>query len=145
FLLLIMLCPSTHFSSHYFAPTHIYTLSLHDALPISTPMKYRKDAGVATAEIINNIHKNAVEHGEPLVATVGSVEFTPGTVNVVPGHSNFSIDVRHTQKEDIISFTENMEKMMKDVAEKAGLGIEINLYMDEDPVPMSQDIVDVIS
>lgn len=111
----------------------------------TTPMKYRKDAGVATAEIINNIHKNAVEHGEPLVATVGSVEFTPGTVNVVPGRSNFSIDVRHTQKEDIISFTENMEKMMKDVAEKAGLGIEINLYMDEDPVPMSQDIVDVIS
>src|SRR5699024_3557113 len=53
--------------------------------------------------------------------------------------------VRHTQKDDIISFTENMEKMVKDVAEKAGLGIEIYLYMDEDPVPMSQDIVNGIA
>lgn len=110
----------------------------------TTPMKYRKDAGVATAQIITKIHQMAEEHGEPLVATVGSIEFVPGTVNVVPGRANFSIDVRHTQQEDILQFTEAMEKMMREITDASGLGIEINLYMEEEPVPMDLGIVNVI-
>lgn len=110
----------------------------------TTPMKYRKDAGVATADIITTIHQMARAYGEPLVATIGSIEFIPGSVNVVPGKSRFSIDVRHTQKEDILSFTEQMEEQMKEIAERAGLGIVINLYMDEEPVPMNPSIVQTI-
>lgn len=110
----------------------------------TTPMKYRKDAGVTTAEIMKMINEKAWEYGEPMVATVGSIEFIPGTVNVIPGKAKFTIDVRHTQKEAIISFTEEMEEEMKKIAAASDIGIEINLYMDEEPVPMSLDVVEKI-
>lgn len=110
----------------------------------TTPMKYRKDAGAAAAKMISMIQETAVEHGEPLVATVGSIEFVPGTVNVVPGKAKFSIDVRHTQKEDILSYTEKMEESMRGIAADNGLDISIDLYMDENPVPMSEEIVRTI-
>lgn len=110
----------------------------------TTPMKYRKDAGLTAAEIMKMINEKAWEYGEPMVATVGSVEFIPGTVNVIPGKAKFTIDVRHTQKEAIISFTEEMEEEMKKIAAGSDIGIEINLYMDEEPVPMSLDVVEKI-
>lgn len=110
----------------------------------TTPMKYRKDAGVAAAKIINMIHDQAMDYGEPLVATVGSIEFVPGTVNVVPGQANFTIDVRHTHKDQIIAFTDEMEAKMKSIAEESDVSIDINLYMDEDPVPMDPTIVQTI-
>lgn len=110
----------------------------------TTPMKYRKDTAYAASKMIYDINTMAHEYGEPLVATVGKIEMTPNTVNVVPGKTIFTIDVRHTEKEDILQFTEKMEKMLKETAEKFGVGIHIDMWMDEDPVPMDQGIVDKI-
>jgi allantoate deiminase len=107
-------------------------------------MKYRKDAAYAASKMIYDINKMAHEYGEPLVATVGKIELTPNTVNVVPGKAIFTIDVRHTEKEDILAFTEKMEKMMKETAEEFNVGINIDLWMEEDPVPMDQGIVQKI-
>jgi len=110
----------------------------------TTPMKYRKDAGVATAKIIEAIHAQAESYGDPMVATVGSIEFVPGTVNVVPGQANFSIDIRHTHKEQISSFADEMIGKMERIAEEHGCEISINLYMEEDPVPMDPNVVQTI-
>lgn len=110
----------------------------------TTPMKYRKDAMYAASSMIYQINKMAHEYGEPLVATVGKVQVTPNTVNVIPGKAVFTIDVRHTEKKDIIAFTERIEQMLKESAEQFGVGIDIDLWMDEDPVPMDQGIVQKI-
>jgi len=110
----------------------------------TTPMKYRKDAGVAAAKIISMIHEQAEAYGEPMVATVGSIEFVPGTVNVVPGQANFSIDIRNTHSDQINSFADEMTAKMKKIAEEQGCEISINLYMQEDPVPMDPSIVQTI-
>ena len=110
----------------------------------TTPMKYRKDAAYAASKMIFDINKMGHEYGEPLVATVGKIELTPNTVNVVPGKAIFTIDVRHTEKEDILNFTEKMEEMLKETASDFGVGIDIDLWMDEDPVPMDQGIVQKI-
>lgn len=110
----------------------------------TTPMRYRKDAAYAASNMIYNIGKMADDYGDPLVATVGKIEIKPNTVNVVPGKAIFTIDVRHTEQEDILAFTDRMEKMLKEIAAQAGVGINIDLWMDEDPVPMDQGIVEKI-
>lgn len=107
----------------------------------TTPMKYRKDAAYAASKMIYDINKMAHEYGEPLVATVGKIELTPNTVNVVPGKAIFTIDVRHTEKEDIFQFANKMEKLLEDTAKEFGVDISINKWMDEDPVPMDLGIV----
>lgn len=44
---------------------------------------------------IQKIMDMAVEYGDPLAATVGRLEVLPNTVNVVPGKTIFSLDIRH--------------------------------------------------
>ena len=59
----------------------------------ATPMALRRDAFAASAEIALMIERRA--RAEPdLVATVGRMEVWPGAANVIPGHAQFSIDLR---------------------------------------------------
>lgn len=110
----------------------------------TTPMGYRKDAVFASSHIIHEIITMAKKVGDPLVTTVGKFEAYPNIVNVVPGKVIFTIDVRHTDKEAIISFTEKMTARMNDIAKEHEVEMNIDLWMDEDPVPMDQSVVELI-
>ncbi|SDI60785.1 allantoate deiminase [Natribacillus halophilus] len=110
----------------------------------TTPMGYRRDAMNAAARMIHGINDLALSYGDPLVATVGEIQAQPGTVNVVPGKVMFSIDARHINGEELQSFTENMTENLQTVADHIGVEIDIDMWMDEPPVPMDPAIVDII-
>ena len=82
--------------------------------------------------------------GDPLVLTFGHIEVTPNTVNVVPGHAMFTMDCRHTDKDTLVSFSEEIEADMARIAAEHGVSIEIDRWMDEDPVPMDAELVSLI-
>lgn len=107
----------------------------------TTPMGYRKDAVYGFSKICSEIIDRAVQVGDPLVVTFGKVEPKPNTVNVVPGEVLFTMDCRHTDQEVLKNFTEEAEAFMKEVAKDHQLDIAIDLWMDEAPVPMNDDIV----
>lgn len=110
----------------------------------TTPLKYRKDAMVSASKIINRINEEAWAYGEPLVATVGRVEVTPNIVNVVPGQVDFTLDIRHIDKHMLNKFTEKVMEIIKNEKETSKIEININMWMDESPVPMCDDLVNVI-
>ena len=110
----------------------------------TTPMGYRKDAVFAASQMIHEIISMAREIGDPLVTTVGKFEAYPNIVNVVPGKAIFTIDVRHTDKEAIVSFTEQMTARMQEISKEHEVEMNIDLWMDEDPVPMDQKVVELI-
>ncbi|HFK1785735.1 allantoate amidohydrolase [Bacillus cereus] len=110
----------------------------------TTPMKYRKDAMSAASYMIHRIHTMTLEHGEPLVATVGEIKVEPNIVNVVPGKAIFTIDVRHVEKEELHQFTDKIVQEMNKVANQLGVQIKIKMWMDAAPVPMDRDITDII-
>src|SRR5690606_2014614 len=59
----------------------------------TVPMGQRQDALVAAAEIVTFIERRCT--GTPtLVGTVGMMEALPGAMNVIPGMTRFSIDIR---------------------------------------------------
>ncbi len=107
----------------------------------TTPMGYRKDAVYGFSKICSEVIDRAVAVGDPLVVTFGKVEPKPNTVNVVPGEVLFTMDCRHTDKEVLKNFTTEVEALMREVAEKHQLEIDIDLWMDEAPVPMDEKIV----
>lgn len=82
--------------------------------------------------------------GDPLVLTFGKILVKPNTVNVVPGDAMFTMDCRHTDKEVLCKFTEEIEELMKQAAKESSVEIEIDRWMDEDPVPMDSNITSVI-
>lgn len=110
----------------------------------TTLMEYRKDTVEATSRMIVNGIDKAKALGNPLVLTFGRVDPVPNTVNVVPGEVSFSIDCRHTDQTVLNEFTEELENDMKAIASDMGIEIDINLWMDEAPVPMADNVIQTI-
>lgn len=94
--------------------------------------------------MIQQILDLAQAKGDPLVTTVGKIEVTPNVVNVVPGKALFTLDIRHTDKAELIRFTDEVTEVMQRTAEAIGVELKVDMWMDEDPVPMDQRILDVL-
>jgi allantoate deiminase len=110
----------------------------------TTPMRYRKDAVKGLSLIVSAIMDRAIAYGDPLVATVGRIEIQPNVANVVPGKATFTLDVRHTHKEILVRFTDEATVQIKDIASREGLGVNIDMWMNVDPVPMNDRIVEAV-
>jgi beta-ureidopropionase / N-carbamoyl-L-amino-acid hydrolase len=61
----------------------------------TTPMHMRKDAALAAAELILFLEKRAASQAD-VVGTVGMLAVPNGSINVVPGRCDFSLDIRAT-------------------------------------------------
>lgn len=76
----------------------------------TTPMNTRSDALMIASKIILMAIETASQQGG--LATVGTLDLEPRSVNVIPNIVKFSLDVRHV-KDD------NLEKIMKEIKTKA--------------------------
>ncbi|MHC5227655.1 allantoate deiminase [Enterococcus sp. LJL99] len=110
----------------------------------TTPMPYRKDAIYGYSKMVSQSIDKAKEVGDPLVLTFGHIDVVPNTVNVVPGKVSFTMDCRHTEDEVLQDFTKIIEEDMKAIAGELGLEIDIDLWMEEKPVPMDKKIVGIL-
>jgi allantoate deiminase len=110
----------------------------------TTLMGYRHDVIQVFARIVSEAIDRAHAAGDPLVLTFGKINVKPNTVNVVPGEALFTMDCRHTDKGILQSFTAGIEGLMRELAAKHGVGIEIDCWMDEDPVPMDAGLQGII-
>ena len=59
----------------------------------TTPMSMRRDAAAAAAEIILAVERRCAD-GSSLVGTVGQLQVPNGSVNVIPGACQLSLDIR---------------------------------------------------
>ncbi|MDF1486658.1 2-oxo-4-hydroxy-4-carboxy-5-ureidoimidazoline decarboxylase [Ramlibacter sp. H39-3-26] len=59
----------------------------------TTPMDRRRDAAAAVAELLLYVERRAAQDGDS-VGTVGMLQVPGGSINVVPGHCQFSLDLR---------------------------------------------------
>jgi N-carbamoyl-L-amino-acid hydrolase len=64
----------------------------------TTPMDRRRDAAAAVAELVLYLEKRAGSVPN-LVGTVGMLQVPNGSINVVPGRCQFSLDIRATTNE----------------------------------------------
>ncbi|QUH18854.1 allantoate deiminase [Alkaliphilus sp. B6464] len=110
----------------------------------TTLMEYRKDVIQVFAQIVNESINKAKEKGNPLVLTFGKINIKPNTVNVVPGFAEFTMDCRHTDGSFLKEFTTEIEEDMKRIAKDANVEIEIDRWMDEEPVPMDKNVISMI-
>ena len=61
----------------------------------TTPISYRRDAGLAAAKVITFMRERCLESKGKTVATTGCIEFQPNAINVIPERAVFTIDVRN--------------------------------------------------
>jgi len=92
-------------------------------------MHLRRDPLPAAAEMVLAAETLA-RHTSGLLATVGTIDVTPGASNVIPGQVRFSIDVRHpedTVRNDMVSL---LERQVRGVAASRSLGAEWRIARD---------------
>ncbi len=100
----------------------------------TTPMTRRKDAAVAVAEMILAVERCA--NAEPeLVATVGQLHVPSGSINVVPGACQFSIDLRAPvdAKRDLLEA--NIHKALRSIADSRGMSLTMERILAASAAP----------
>jgi len=61
----------------------------------STPMSMRRNALLGAARLISFVDDLANKHAPHAVGTIGFMEITPNSTNVIPGEVHFTVDIRH--------------------------------------------------
>ena len=74
----------------------------------TTPMRMRRDAGFVAARIACHARDLAREFGGDQVATVGSMNFQPNLVNVIPNRVSFTVDLRNTDESILVAAEERL-------------------------------------
>ncbi|MDE7540676.1 allantoate amidohydrolase [Gluconobacter sphaericus] len=93
----------------------------------TTPMSMRQDALAAVAEMILAVERNGASGGATQVATVGQIDVTPNTSNVIPGEVRFSLDMRAETNEARDAMAEAIRMDLCTIAAKRSLGITFDM------------------
>jgi beta-ureidopropionase / N-carbamoyl-L-amino-acid hydrolase len=100
----------------------------------TTPMTRRKDAAVAVAEMILAVERCA--NAEPeLVATVGQLHVPSGSINVVPGACQFSIDLRAPVDEKRDLLEANICMALQAIADSRGVSLTMDRILAASAAP----------
>lgn len=83
----------------------------------TTPMHLRRDALMTAIQVIDSLNERARQIGEPFVFTVGQLEVSPGSSNVIPGQVRFTIDIRHPQRRVVDEFEQIIRQRLAEVSE----------------------------
>jgi len=86
----------------------------------TTPMDRRRDAAAAVAELLLYVEKRAAQVPH-LVGTVGMLNVPSGSINVVPGRCQFSLDIRATTNEVRDAMAHDVRAELLRITERRGL------------------------
>ncbi len=110
----------------------------------TTPIKFRKDAGLAAARTICFINFIVKSIGGKQLGTCGSVEFSPNNINVIPGKAKITVDLRNNDKHDLEIVESELEDYLKNSTEMEGINVELKQLVRLDPVDFDKNIIKVI-
>jgi len=89
----------------------------------TTSMALRRDALAAAAEAVLAVERIGSAGPDDLVATVGRLDVTPGAVNVIPGHVDFSLDIRALDHAVRDAAAEAILVELKTIGARRGVGL----------------------
>ncbi|MCF8068709.1 MAG: Zn-dependent hydrolase [Desulfobacterales bacterium] len=90
-----------------------------------TPMVNRHDSLVAASEMIIAANEIPNKFGGDLVTTVGRIDNEPNSVNIIPGQTHFTFDIRSWNDGLTQRALDNLLPLFKDIADKRGCIVRI--------------------
>jgi len=105
------------------------------------PMDMRRDPMAGFAEIASGIINTAHRMGRPAVTTVGRVVVDPNYPAVVPRSVSFTVDARHPDPAQREVLYGRHEALIREVAERRDLTVEISRQIDHAPCICDPDLV----
>ena len=106
----------------------------------STPMRLRQDALVAAARIVTAVDAIARAHGPAGVGTVGLIEASPNSRNVIPGAVFMSVDLRHPDDAVLARMEADLHAAVAE-AGAGGVALALKLTWDSPAVRFDPEVV----
>ncbi|MBS0291018.1 MAG: 2-oxo-4-hydroxy-4-carboxy-5-ureidoimidazoline decarboxylase [Proteobacteria bacterium] len=94
----------------------------------TTPMDRRRDAALGAAELALYMEERAARDGDS-VATVGMLQVPNGSINVVPGRCQFSMDMRAPTDPQRDAMVADVLAKLEEIAQRRGLQYRTELAM----------------
>lgn len=110
----------------------------------ATPMTIRRDALMGAAEMLLDLERLSRE-AEDCVGTVGIIHASPGAVHTIPGVAEFYVDIRGVRKQAKQELVNQFRQAMEMRAGARGLGLSVETFVDEPPVPCTDWVIDTLA
>ncbi len=117
------------------------TLTGQEAHAGPTPMRRRKDALLAAADVVRAVNAIALDAGENACGTVGCLNVFPASRNVIPGRVDLTIDLRHWQAEVLDGMVAALKAQIADISRRSGVAAELTPTADFPPLHFHDDCV----
>lgn len=110
----------------------------------ATPMDQRHDAMLAAARFTVGV--NDAVTGEPgrQVATVGRLNVSPNTTNVIPSQVVLTIDLRDLDSAKLVRFTARFEQLGREIGTATGTTFAFKRLVDSEPAIANSNVMDWI-
>lgn len=115
-----------------------------DAHAGATPMHQRRDALLGAAEMVLAANRVARERDAWARLTVGRVVVEPNSGATIPGRVTFNCDLRHPNAVTLDDLDRRLQEVMRDIAGRGGLAIEVRRTIDKPPVHFSDELVETV-
>ena len=124
--------------------SHRYTVEVigEEAHAGTAPLKTRKDALKAAAEIVGALEAVMADDTDTVRFTVGRFEVFPGSPNTVPGRVFFAIDFRHPEQATIDRLTAQIEPTCQ--AHARGCQVVVTRISRVSPVHFGAEMADAL-
>jgi len=103
-------------------------------------MDLRYDALAGAAEWIATVEREA-KAVPGLVATVGSLDVSPGAANVIAGRVSATLDVRHAKDAARLPLVDRLLGCARQCGTRRGLALTINPRLDQPVVAMDETLI----
>ena len=104
----------------------------------TTPMNRRRDAAAGVAELALIVEKRSLQDGDS-VATIGQLNVPNGSVNVVPGRCQFSLDMRAPTNEQRDAMANDILAEFEAIAKRRGLRFTLEMTMEAAAAPSAPE------
>lgn len=111
----------------------------------TTPMRLRRDAGLAAGEVAVAVRRIASELGGDQVGTVGSIRLHPSLVNVVAARAVVTVDLRNTDEQALQEAERRLAAELDRLAEAEGVTVTTRSTARFEPVVFDPAVVDLVA
>jgi beta-ureidopropionase / N-carbamoyl-L-amino-acid hydrolase len=112
-----------------------------DAHAGPTPMHLRRDAMLAAAQLTLEVNRIATSFPDSARGTVGHLQVTPNSRNVIPGEVRMTVDLRNARDTTLSSMKQDLEKAAAVIARERRVGIEMTEVVYFPPSEFAPELV----
>jgi len=110
----------------------------------TTPIRLRRDAGLAAARVASGVGAIVREMGGDQVGTVGSLSLAPNLVNVVAEKAVVTVDLRNPDDSLLKDAEDRLAALIDQVAREEGVSVERRSLARFEPVDFSPALIEQV-